>query len=61
MSDADEAREATRDLLSLGQTIHIVSATETITGGLLNWLAAQVDGAAATINLSLQSRCERRL
>jgi hypothetical protein len=59
MSDADEVRETTRDLLSLGQIIHIVSATETVPGGLPNWLAAQVD-EAATINLSLQSRCERR-
>jgi hypothetical protein len=61
MPDADEAREATRDLLSLSQTIRIVSATDTIPGGLLNWLAAQVDGAVATINLSLQSRRESRL
>ena len=61
MSDADKVREATRDLPSLGQIMHTVSATETAAGGLLNWLAAQVDGAAATINLPLQSRCERRL
>jgi hypothetical protein len=61
MSTADEVREATRDLPSLGQIMHNVSATETAAGGLLDWLAAQADEAAATINLPLQSRCERGL
>ena len=61
MSDADEVHEATRDSPSLGQIMHIVSAIETAATSLLHWLATQADEAAATINLPLQSRCERRL
>ena len=39
LAGADEAREATRGLLSLGQIIHIVSAAETVPGSLLKpWL-----------------------
>ena len=61
MSAADEVPEATRDLPSLGQIMHTVPATEAVAGGLLSWLAAQADDNDATINLPLQSRCERRL
>jgi hypothetical protein len=61
MSAAGEVREATRDLPSLGQVMHTVSATETAASGLLHWLATQPDEAAATINLPRQSRCKRRL
>jgi hypothetical protein len=61
MSDADEVREATRDSPSLGQIMHTVAAAETAASGLLHWLPTQADEAAATINLPLQSRCERRL
>jgi hypothetical protein len=57
-SDAHEAREATRDLFAICQIMHMMSATETIPGGLLKWLAGQVCEGAATINLALQSGCK---
>jgi hypothetical protein len=59
-SDADEARQATSDLLAICQVMHAMSATENIHGSLLKWLAGQVCEGAATISLALQSGCEGR-